>query len=212
MKISTPDTSHLSEKEYQDVYEPAEDSFLLLDALEQDLDKLTVIPKIVVEVGCGSGVISSALSTCYPEALVLSTDLNPAACKATQNTASRNKNKRLQVVQTDFLTGLSSRLSGSVDILVCNPPYVATDLDELGTKDISASWAGGHLGLNLTRRIVESLSTLLSPDGVCYLVLEQCNKPEDFIQEIRTEYNLHCDKIMSRRAGREFLIIIKVKR
>ena len=38
-----------------------------------------------------------SFSTCYPEALVLSTDLNPAACKATKNTASRNNNKGLEV-------------------------------------------------------------------------------------------------------------------
>merc|ERR1712126_551118 len=59
----TPDISHLTASDYDSVYEPAEDSFLLMDALEQDIDRLTQVPPATcVEVGCGSGIVLTFLS------------------------------------------------------------------------------------------------------------------------------------------------------
>ncbi len=50
--IPTPDLTHLKRADYDRVYEPAEDTFALLDALEGDAERLrTSKPRLCVEIG-----------------------------------------------------------------------------------------------------------------------------------------------------------------
>ena len=59
--------------------------------------------------------------------------------------------QQFQVIRTDLLSGIDNRLNGLVDVLVCNPPYVTTEQSELGGTGLTAAWAGGKLGLEVTK-------------------------------------------------------------
>lgn len=76
----------------KDVYEPAEDSFLLLDALESDSANLINFkPRIVLEVGPGSGIIISAIASFLKNSVYcLAADINPDACVVSKKTAELN--------------------------------------------------------------------------------------------------------------------------
>lgn len=99
--LPTPDTSHVP---YQRVYEPAEDSFLLLDTLSSSSETAFLASRfgqhpspapLVLEVGPGSGVVIAFLTanarTIFgtPHLLTLAADVNRFACAATKETVSR---------------------------------------------------------------------------------------------------------------------------
>ncbi|TNY18315.1 methylase [Rhodotorula diobovata] len=213
--IPTPSTSHLSADDFESVYEPAEDTFVLLDALEQDSDLLKS-SRVCLEIGSGSGCVSAFLGAiCGPSsALYLCTDLNPHAARCTALTGQSNS-VPLNPVLTDLTGALLPRLKHAVDCLVFNPPYVETDDDEAfqAQEDgvIERAWAGGVGGMRVTNRLLDQVETLLSPRGVFYLVAVPENKPLQILDEMRAR-GLHGEITLKRRAGREHLHILRFSR
>ncbi|XP_067155589.1 methyltransferase N6AMT1 isoform X2 [Apteryx mantelli] len=163
---------------FREVYEPAEDTFLLLDALEQDAAQLKEARvEICLEIGCGSGVVSTFLASIIgSSAFYICTDINPMAAYCTLETALLN-NVHLQPIITDLVKGLSPRLNGKVDLLLFNPPYVVTPSEEVESHGIEASWAGGKNGREVMDRVFPVVADLLSTGGLFYLVTIKENNP-----------------------------------
>ena len=137
--LATPDTSHVP---YERVYEPAEDSFLLLDTLSSDTEKAFLTSEfshaapLVLEVGTGSGVVlgfvTAHASTIFGSRAVLAAgvDLNAFACRATVGTVRRAQADNpashglyLGSCMGDLTTPWRKN---TVDVLIFNPPYVPT--------------------------------------------------------------------------------------
>jgi len=115
--------------EWADVYEPAEDTHLLMDCLSSQADFLRQLgprgPAVCAEVGCGSGVVIAHLAALCPSALCVATDVNPAALAHTARHArDAGVGARVAPVRTDVAAALLPRLKGAVDVLVFNPPCV----------------------------------------------------------------------------------------
>jgi len=147
--METPSLSHLCVKDYDYVYEPAEDSFLLIDALEEDLALLqNMNPSICVEIGSGSGIIITAVAKALGRSsCCIAVDINPVACEMTKRTAQVNGTD-VEVVTMDLMSGFHWK--NKIDVLIFNPPYVVTPSEEiLGNKmygDLTRAWAGGERG------------------------------------------------------------------
>ncbi|KAF2266172.1 hypothetical protein CC78DRAFT_542680 [Lojkania enalia] len=150
--LPTPSTSHV---DFDRVYEPAEDSYLLLDTLSSAdetaflhdrFDAASKQPSsspLVVEVGVGSGVVLAFVAANAEiifgrhDVLTLGTDINSFACQA----ASKTIHNAVKSAQTSiFLDVVNSDLASSlrphtIDLLIFNPPYVPTRLPDFSRHD-----------------------------------------------------------------------------
>ncbi|KAM6140129.1 methyltransferase N6AMT1 [Pterocles gutturalis] len=210
-RLPTPRYDHVGPQgPFRDVYEPAEDTFLLLDALEQDAARLREARvEICLEIGSGSGVVSTFLASSIigSSALYICTDINPMAAYCTLETALLN-NVHLQPVITDLVKGLSPRLNGKVDLLLFNPPYVVTPSEEVESHGIEASWAGGKKGREVMDRVFPLVPDLLSSGGLFYLVTIKENNPDEILETMK-KCGLEGTRLLSRQAGQEMLTVLR---
>uniref|UniRef100_A0A182NEJ9 Methyltransferase HEMK2 n=1 Tax=Anopheles dirus TaxID=7168 RepID=A0A182NEJ9_9DIPT len=211
-------------RDYDTVYEPSEDTFLLLDALEEELEEITARePLLCVEIGPGSGVVIVALSKHLPAGTghFIGFDINANACRMTQKTCLLNGCSPVDVVNMDLLAGLRP---GCVDLLVFNPPYVPTQptADSLeehiaefhiasDNKLLVHAWAGGADGRAVTDRVLADLDRILSPGGLFYLLLLKENKPQEVLERVSSE-NFRGKIIKERRIRGEHLYVLRIER
>ena len=178
--------------DFETVYEPAEDSFILLDALEIEIYKIQDLkPTFALEIGPGSGIISAAIANITVDAkqlkklcFLFSCDINLSACKATQLTVNQNKvSSNVGVICSNLVQSLIHRFNQNIDLVVCNPPYVITSDEELNNVKntdtfnvgIDAAWAGGKFGCtSVTYSLIQLLPKILSPKGNCFIQFRGC--------------------------------------
>lgn len=206
--METPYQNHIDSKDFDHVYEPAEDSFLLIDALEKDLEYLSSKkPIFCLEVGSGSGVVITALGMALPQTICFSTDINFKACIMSKSTAGHNK-VALECVNMDLT---SCFLDNKFDIIIFNPPYVVTESSECGGTDITASWAGGVKGREVTDKLLNMIPKQLAEGGVFYLLLIKENIPEE-VADIMLKHGFQSETVIKRQVRNEHQLVMKFYR
>jgi 16S rRNA (guanine1207-N2)-methyltransferase len=85
------------------------------------LDRLSPGAGTIVDLGCGTGVLSVAVARVWPDTRVLAIDESWAAVRSARATVVANALAgRITVEQADGLQGVAD---GSVSLVLCNPPF-----------------------------------------------------------------------------------------
>ncbi|MGC9210499.1 MAG: methyltransferase [Acidilobus sp.] len=129
---------------YQDpcVYEPSDDTWAAVEAIEK-LAELDLRIKSVLDLGSGTGVLGSVARFLLRPALLMAVDISPFAVSASRKTLGPDAG----VVQCDA----GDCLRGQWDLVIVNPPYLPTQLedDEACSGALSYAWSeeAGHRAL-----------------------------------------------------------------
>jgi release factor glutamine methyltransferase len=125
----------------------------------------------IADLGTGSGAILLALLTELPNAFGVGTDASAGALAV-----ARDNTQRLGLTRATYVAcDMAAALSGPFDVVVSNPPYIASaDIEGLPPDvrmfDPRRALDGGADGLDFYRAIAAAAPALLAPDGI--LVVE----------------------------------------
>lgn len=138
-----------------DVYEPAEDSQLLASVCVDEIHS----DDRVVDVGTGTGFLAGRICV-ETGAIVVGVDVNPVACQ-------RAAADGVPVVRGDLVSAIAPV---SVDVVVCNPPYLPTEPDMERDDWLSVAVAGGPSGRAVVDGLLADVGRVLKPRGRLYLL------------------------------------------
>ncbi|MCA8832454.1 peptide chain release factor N(5)-glutamine methyltransferase [Hymenobacter pini] len=149
-----------------------EELVALIAREQQDRSSLRVL-----DIGTGSGCIPLALSQRLPGARFIAVDISAEALAVAGRNAARYQ-VSVDFQQVDILRS-EPRLTGSVDVLVSNPPYVLENERPLMRTNVlayepdTALFVPNDDPLLFYRRIAELGSSLLAEGGALYFEINE---------------------------------------
>ena len=147
---------------------------VLLPRLETELLGQTALEHLhetarVIDMCCGSGNLACALATRLPRARIWASDLTDACVSLARRNVAHTGVQNVEVRQGDLFSALEG-LEGTIDLVVCNPPYIsqaklAGERAVLLENEPREAFDGGPYGLTIQQRVVKEALPFLKPGG-----------------------------------------------
>jgi release factor glutamine methyltransferase len=144
---------------------PRPETELLVDEALAHLPRGEV--RAVLDLGTGSGALALALKRERPEAIVTAADVSPAALTVARANAER-LGLAVRFVESSWFASLARQ---RFDVIVCNPPYVASEDRAFAALGFEPRLAldGGVDGLDALRAVLAGAREHLTERGVLLL-------------------------------------------
>jgi len=186
----------------EDVYEPAEDTFLVADCLAQIVRE----NHTVLDIGTGCGIL--AIIAARKAKKVIATDVNPHAIKCARLNAKINKViHKIDLRKGDLFQPI--REDERSDLLVFNAPYLPSHWGEQ-RKWIGRAWAGGPTGRQLIDRFISKAPHYLKRNGKILLVQSSLANIDKTVEKFR-EADLAAQVIAEKKVAFETIVVVQAK-
>jgi release factor glutamine methyltransferase len=161
----------------ENVYEPAEDSFLFAENLDvKEGERL-------LDMGTGCGILG--ILAAKKARSVVAVDVNPCAVRcAKQNAELNNVRSKMTFMQGDLFTPLSEK--AKFDVIFFNAPYLPEGKSKADSW-IDRAWTGGATGRKIIDRFIPDAPKHVKSTGQILLMQSTLTR----VDETLTKFEAH---------------------
>ena len=157
----------------ENVYIPAEDSYLLADNLEIKQGQS------VLEIGTGSGIVAMYASRLTDKVTV--TDINFDACLLAEKNFKENGIENIEILFGNLFEPVKNR---KFDVILFNTPYLPTEEDEVLDDTINYAFDGGLNGRKVIDLFLNEVGNHLNDRGIVQIIQSSLSGNEETLEKL----------------------------
>jgi release factor glutamine methyltransferase len=155
------------------VYIPAEDSYLLADNLEIKKGQS------VLEIGTGTGVVAMYASKLTDSITV--TDINFDACELARKNFEQNSIENIEILFGNLFEPVKNR---KFDVILFNTPYLPTEEGEVLDDTINYAFDGGLNGRKVLDVFLNEAGNHLNDGGIIQMIQSSLSGNQETLDKL----------------------------
>ena len=157
----------------ENVYVPAEDSYLLAENLEIKEGQS------VLEIGTGSGIVAMYASRLTDKITV--SDINFDACELARKNFEANNIENIEILFGNMFEPVENR---KFDVILFNTPYLPTEDDEVIDDTINYAFDGGLNGRKVIDLFLNEVGNHLNDGGIVQMIQSSLSGNEETLEKL----------------------------
>ena len=158
---------------HENVYVPAEDSYLLAENLEIKEGQS------VLEIGTGSGIVAMYASRLTDKITV--SDINFDACELARKNFEANNIENIEILFGNMFEPVENR---KFDVILFNTPYLPTEDDEVIDDTINYAFDGGLNGRKVIDLFLNEVGNHLNDGGIVQMIQSSLSGNEETLEKL----------------------------